>query len=162
MKTVWILLGAIAACIIIAGIAYIGYNFKHHSTTPPTPSLYGIEGKTMRTEPTIISSNNVYQIMPSGKLGPIFTDTKGMTLYTFKNDASGLSHCLAGCLKAWPAYVASSQTGSFPTNISIIKRSDGILQYAWGGMPLYYFSQDKHAGDVNGEGIGGVWSVVHQ
>jgi len=161
MKKNWIFIGAIIVIILLIGIGYKGYQLYHNKMSQSFTSTQSpIEGKTMRIEPTIITSNSVYNIMPSGKLGPIFTDTKGMTLYTFKNDVPGMSHCLEGCLKVWPAYTASSQTGSFPTNITVIKRSDGTLQYAWKEMPLYYYVNDKKAGDVNGEGIGGVWFVV--
>jgi predicted lipoprotein with Yx(FWY)xxD motif len=114
----------------------------------------------MRTQPTVMASNSVYKLMQSGKLGPIFTDTEGKTLYTNKKDINGISKCIGGCLKAWPPYVASSETGNLPTDISISKRSDGTLQYTWKRMPLYYYSNDRKPGDVNGEGIGGVWSVV--
>jgi len=115
----------------------------------------------MKTQPTVMASNSVYQVMPSAKLGPIFTDTNGKTLYTYKLDSEGVSKCMAGCLKAWPAYQASSNV-SLPQNISVLRRSDGLLQYAWKGMPLYFYSNDKQPGDVNGEGIGKVWSVIHQ
>jgi predicted lipoprotein with Yx(FWY)xxD motif len=160
MKAVWILVGAVVALVILGAIGYGGYRIYHHTVVQTPPNQFGVEGKTMRTEPTIMVSNSVYEVMPSGKLGPIFTDTKGRTLYIFKNDSAGVSHCVGGCLKAWPAYIASSQTGNFPSGISVIKRSDGTLQYAWKEMPLYYFSNDKKSGDVNGEGIGGAWSVV--
>lgn len=149
----------IVSIIIILGVCYGGYLYYDHSilTSEPNPvETY----QTMKTQPTIIATNSVYNIMPSGKLGPIFTDLKGKTLYVDKHDSSEVSTCIGGCLKAWPAYVAPSQTGSFPPNISVIKRPDGILQYAWKGMPLYYFAGDKNAGDVNGEGIGAAWYVV--
>ena len=93
----------------------------------------------------------------------VLTDPKGMTLYTFANDKSGMSNCTAGkCLQNWPPYSASTQTGTFPENITVIKRPDGTLQYAWKGMPLYYFIKDKDSGDSYGNGVASVWSVVKQ
>ncbi|MCW8111946.1 hypothetical protein PGS49_22080 [Yersinia intermedia] len=35
-------------------------------------------------------------------LGRVYTDTKGMTLYTFDNDKQDLSTCYQDCAKAWP------------------------------------------------------------
>ena len=43
------------------------------------------------------------------------------------------------------------------------KRTDGTLQVTYKGHPLYYFVQDKKAGDTTGEGIDGFgaeWYVV--
>jgi hypothetical protein len=39
-------------------------------------------------------------------------------------------------------------------------RSDGSSQVTYGGWPLYYYSGDAAPGDVNGQGVNGVWYVV--
>jgi predicted lipoprotein with Yx(FWY)xxD motif len=39
-------------------------------------------------------------------------------------------------------------------------RADGTKQTTYKGWPLYYFVKDKAAGDVLGEGVGGVWFVA--
>ncbi len=70
-------------------------------------------------------------------------------------DTVGKSNCTGTCITNWPAYSVSSQLASLPTNITVIKRADGTLQYAWKGMPLYYFVSDKTAGAVTGNGVGG-------
>ena len=53
---------------------------------------------------------------------------------------------------------------SQPTSlVGTTKRKDGKLQVTYGGHPLYFFAQDKKAGDVNGQGFvhfGGTWWVV--
>jgi predicted lipoprotein with Yx(FWY)xxD motif len=157
MKAVWTV---IIVVIVLAVVGYGGYKMYHHMTRQTAPAMTAVR-PSMKAQPTM-ASNSVYKVMPSGKLGSIFTDTKGMTLYTYKKDTSGVSNCSGACLKAWPAYVASSQTGTFPTSVTVIKRTDGTLQYAWKGMPLYYYVGDKKAGDVNGEGIEGAWDVVKQ
>ena len=154
------LVTTIGVIILIVIIGYESYQFSHHVTNQTTAVKPTVAHKSMNTQPTVMASNSVYKIMPSGTLGPIFTDTKGMTLYTYKEDVNGTSRCLAGCLKAWPAYIAPSQTGNFPANIGVIKRTDGKLQYTWKEKPLYYYANDKKAGNVNGEGIGGIWAVV--
>ena len=35
-------------------------------------------------------------------LGNFLVDDKGMTLYTFKNDTSGVSKCTGNCATIWP------------------------------------------------------------
>lgn len=157
MKSIWTVIGVI---IVVAVVGYGGYRIYHH-VTYKAPTQTAMAHPSMKAQPTMVS-NSVYKIMPGGKLGNILTDAKGMTLYTYAKDKSGVSNCTGACLKAWPAYVASSQTGTFPANISVIKRTDGTLQYAWRAMPLYYYIGDKKVGDVNGNGIEGVWNVIKQ
>ena len=43
---------------------------------------------------------------------------------------------------------------------SIVKRQDGSMQWAKGGMPLYYFAKDTKAGDMMGDGFKGVWDAA--
>ena len=37
---------------------------------------------------------------------------------------------------------------------------DGTMIVTYNGMPLYYWVNDKAAGDVTGQNVGGVWFVV--
>ncbi len=96
-------------------------------------------------------------------LGNFLVDDKGMTLYTFKNDTSGVSNCNGNCATLWPPLTAkvaptggTGVTGTF----ALITRSDGSMQVTYNGMPLYYYSGDKAAGDTNGQGVGGLWAVA--
>jgi hypothetical protein len=34
------------------------------------------------------------------------------------------------------------------------------MQWGWNGKPLYYFAGDRGPGDVEGDGLGGVWHAV--
>jgi predicted lipoprotein with Yx(FWY)xxD motif len=166
MKAFWTVVIVIIA---LAVVGYGGYRVYHHYTWKPTPTPAAMkQSNTMKPAPSMAKSsasamtgqNSVYKTASDPKLGTIMVDQKGMTLYTFTKDKPGVSNCSGGCLKAWPAYNAQSDKGTFPANITVIKRSDGRLQYAWKGMPLYYFSSDTKSGDVTGQGVGGVWNVV--
>lgn len=42
------------------------------------------------------------------------------------------------------------------------KRKDGAQQWTYDGHPLYYYDDDKKAGDAMGDGKGGVWHVVKE
>ncbi len=92
------------------------------------------------------------------KLGKVLADNKGMTLYTFDKDVPGKSNCKGKCATAWPPVMAgTSATGK----LSIITRGDGSKQWAYDKMPLYGWFKDKKPGDVTGDGVRGVWHVVH-
>ena len=43
---------------------------------------------------------------------------------------------------------------------STITRADGSEQLAVNGLPLYRYTPDAAPGDINGQGVGGVWFVV--
>ena len=89
----------------------------------------------------------------------VLATKEGKTLYTFDKDAAGKSNCNGACAAAWPPFAVANAAlagGDF----SIIKRDDGTSQWAFKGMPLYFFAGDARAGDVNGDNQGGVWHVL--
>ena len=89
----------------------------------------------------------------------VMASKEGKTLYTFDKDAAGKSNCNGGCAAAWPPFMVANPAlagGDF----SIVKRDDGAPQWAFKGMPLYFFAGDAKAGDVNGDKQGGVWHVL--
>ena len=90
----------------------------------------------------------------------MFTDAKGMTLYTFDNDKEpNKSACAGNCLNNWPvlkAEAADKDMGDW----KVITRDDGTKQWAYKGKPLYYFAMDKAAGDKLGDGRGMVWHIA--
>jgi predicted lipoprotein with Yx(FWY)xxD motif len=97
------------------------------------------------------------------KAGAHLTDTKGMTLYTFKKDSPGKSACAGDCVAKWPLYFREkvAATGNLKeSDFGTITREDGQKQTTYKGMPLYYFAADKAAGDVNGQGVRDVWYVA--
>jgi predicted lipoprotein with Yx(FWY)xxD motif len=101
------------------------------------------------------------QVVTNAQLGKILVDSKGMTLYVFKKDTTGVSNCNTGCVENWPPLLLTSGSpvaGSGATGtLATITRSDNGVQVTYNGMPLYYFAADKAAGDVNGQGVGNVW-----
>ncbi len=98
-------------------------------------------------------------------LGDFLVGPDGKTLYLFTPDSADTSTCEGGCAETWPPLVVAA--GVTPTaadgvtgTVSTFARSDGTLQVAINGVPLYYFATDAAAGDTNGQGIGGKWFVV--
>jgi len=93
-------------------------------------------------------------------MGKIYTDAKDMTLYTFDKDEMGKSNCYDKCAVNWPPYMAEANATA-EGEWTIIDRTDGTKQWAYEGKPVYYFIQDKKAGDVTGDGKGdGTWHVI--
>ncbi len=77
--------------------------------------------------------------------------------------------CTGECLEAWPPLTI--EAGTEPTvNVALdpelvgtTELEDGTVQVTYAGWPLYYFSEDEEAGDLNGMGIeafGGTWYMV--
>lgn len=100
----------------------------------------------------------------SDELGEFLTDAEGMTLYLFTNDTEpGVSVCEGDCLAAWPAFTAEEPL-TLPEGVegelTLIERSDGSMQVAYNGIPLYYWQNDTAPGDTTGHEVGGVWFVV--
>jgi predicted lipoprotein with Yx(FWY)xxD motif len=94
-------------------------------------------------------------------VGTVLSDAKGMTLYTYDKDGPGKSNCTGKCAKFWPPAMASASDKAMG-DLTIIKRSDGGLQWADNGKPLYTYINDKKPGDVTGDGKANVWHAVKE
>ncbi|MFB9328740.1 plastocyanin/azurin family copper-binding protein [Paenibacillus aurantiacus] len=97
------------------------------------------------------------------KLGTLFTDKSGMTLYFFTKDAADVNACQGECLKNWPIFY--DEHLQIPSSLNkndftVLTRNDGQKQWMYKGWPLYYFAKDTTAGDVLGEAVGGVWFIA--
>jgi len=87
--------------------------------------------------------------------------SNGMTLYTFDRDTagSGKSACNGPCATLWPPLPATASdqpSGDW----TVVVRDDGSRQWAYKGKPLYYYQNDKQAGDRTGDNFRDVWHVV--
>lgn len=135
-RSLWVL---VALVVVIAAVAVVAAsNNKSNKST------------TNKSTTTPISQSKESQVVS----GQYLTDGSGKTLYISDADKAGVSNCDATCLKTWPVYKATSTTG-LPANFSVIKRSDGTMQYAYKNMPLYYFVSDSTPGDIAGNGLNG-------
>ncbi|MEJ2313649.1 MAG: hypothetical protein P8Y85_02495 [Nitrospirota bacterium] len=96
-------------------------------------------------------------------VGDYLADSKGMTLYYFKNDSPGMSACTGGCLNWWPIFHSEDlkvPEGIDAEDFGTMTREDGKKQTTFRGYPLYYFSGDSEPGDMKGQGSRGVWFMV--
>ena len=98
---------------------------------------------------------------------PFLVDGEGMALYLFTDDTqnSGASTCTGDCLVRWPAVIVTGTPtageGVDASLLGTITRDDGTMQATYNGWPLYYFEDDTAPGDINGQGVGGVWFLVN-
>jgi len=108
---------------------------------------------------TVVSNTETeIKVVQNPTFGQILVDGRGMTLYTLKEDEAGNSTCYDQCAINWPPLTAEVEVSTdLSGDIGTTARKDGKKQATYKGMPLYYFAQDKKAGDVNGEGFKGVW-----
>jgi len=99
-------------------------------------------------------------------VGKVLVAANGHTLYLFTADRGKKSTCYGQCAGYWPPLFAAKPTIGAGLKASLLgttKRKDGKLQVTYAGHPLYFFAQDKKAGQVNGQGFvhfGGSWWVV--
>jgi predicted lipoprotein with Yx(FWY)xxD motif len=97
-------------------------------------------------------------------LGNVLTGANGMTLYMFGKDTKDTSNCYDQCATAWPPLLTEAAPkagkGTDSALLGTTTRKDGKMQVTYAGMPLYYWFQDKKAGDVLGQDVGKVWYVV--
>ncbi|WP_030604277.1 hypothetical protein [Streptomyces fulvoviolaceus] len=95
-------------------------------------------------------------------LGDILVDGSGRTLYLFTEDGKNTNSmdCDAACLKLWPPMEGEPEagTGVEASLIGTTKGSEPQATYA--GHPLYYYADDRAAGDVKGQGIDKIWYVL--
>ena len=159
---------------IVIGIVVYGLIYNHQSKiavqTPKRPVVKTIiqrqvlvpttNATTSATEAKVVT-NSVYMSKNNPTLTGYMADLKGMTLYIFDKDKIGVSNCYSDCATAWPPYLIGKIVPStLPANVTIVKRTDGTSQFAWKGMPLYYYVKDAKVGDVLGDGVAGIWHII--
>lgn len=123
-----------------------------------------------RDTPAIVP---VIKLSPHTTLGSHLVDKDGNSLYYFSNDSVAVNTCTGGCANIWPAFYATNLntatlgTGLDLTDFAEITTTAGAKQSTYKGRPLYYYAPltggsnvREAAGEVRGEGVGGVWFVA--
>jgi predicted lipoprotein with Yx(FWY)xxD motif len=151
---------------------------NHGVPTPPSPMDTGPTptGSPMDTgpSPTDMRSPAPWNMVTKAKvsvadssIGKILVGEKGRTLYLFEKDRDGKSACSGACAQAWPPYITEQPPeageGVRADLLGTTRRDDGSLQVTYNKHPLYFYVQDKKAGDTLGhdvEGFGAEWYAV--
>ncbi len=157
----WVLIYIVIG-LVIYGIIYYYFMMKNNGTTNmyqgATPTQEMMATVTPMVSIVPAATNVTMEKTNSAKVSYL-TDLKGMTLYTFDNDQPSVSNCSGSCMTIWPPYKATSKTTT-QSYMGIFTRQDGSIQYSWMGKPLYHYSKDAKAGDMLGDGVGGIWHIV--
>jgi predicted lipoprotein with Yx(FWY)xxD motif len=88
----------------------------------------------------------------------VLVDSSGHTLYTSEQEESGKIVCASSdCEAIWtPLTVQKGEQPTGPSDVAgklgTVKRPDGSIQVTYKGGPLYTFTFDHSAGQVNGNG----------
>jgi predicted lipoprotein with Yx(FWY)xxD motif len=96
-----------------------------------------------------------------GKSITALVNNQGMTLYYNTSDTAS-SVCSGGCASAWPPVLSTlvpSPVSALPGKLSLLTDANGS-QVTYNGHPLYTYSGDSAPGQVNGDGVNGVWFVA--
>ncbi|MGZ8801938.1 MAG: COG4315 family predicted lipoprotein [Mycobacterium sp.] len=115
--------------------------------------------------PTSATGSVVVGTAQSAK-GTYLVGAGGLALYANDNDRAASSTCsLPSCVDNWPPLsVAAGQQASGGSGVggtfTTLARDDGTTQVVYNGKPLYYFVGDQAPGDINGDGLGGIWHIA--
>ncbi|WP_030841392.1 SCO0930 family lipoprotein [Streptomyces sp. NRRL F-4474] len=150
---------AAAVAVVLAASACGPSDYKASDSTQPA-------GAAAEAAPAAAGPGN----QPGGQLaasvteqlGSVLTDSAGLTLYRFDKDTAKppKSNCEGDCAKTWPVVAAGDVTaaaGMDPALLGEVVRADGSKQLTVAGWPAYRFNKDAKPGDINGQGVGGVW-----
>lgn len=140
---------------IVAFVAWYAFNTKSNTDNAynnAAGNAQSVPPPAKKSTATNQTSSQVVVTKTDSKGTKYLADGNDKTLYIYNADTSGVSNCTGSCLSTWPIYKATSTT-NLPNGVSIITRSDGGTQYAYKGMPLYYYVGDASAGQVTGDGV---------
>ena len=153
-KVLWAPFGLVAVALIAAACG-------SSSTTPKSPGSPAAAGASASA--TASSSGTALKTATIGGV-TVLTSAKGFTLYSFAPDTATTSNCNGACATYWPPVKGPATAGSGVTGtLTTIKRSDGSMQAAYDGHPLYTYAADTAPGQAKGNGLnlsGGVWHEV--
>jgi predicted lipoprotein with Yx(FWY)xxD motif len=149
--------GAIAALAVGCGSSGSSSS-SSSSSSKPASSPSSSSSTPVASAATVHTANSKY--------GQILVDGSGRTLYMLTADKGPMSTCYSTCASIWPPQTTTGMPANSGVTASLVgttTRTDNTMQVVYNGDPLYTFSHDAKAGDVNGEGLatfGGTWYVV--
>ncbi|MCX7770550.1 MAG: hypothetical protein N2202_05645 [Proteobacteria bacterium] len=112
----------------------------------------------------VMGTESSIKVLEKEGIGKYLADSSGKTLYWFKKDSPGKSACMGPCIERWPIFYVeniSVPKGINKEDFGTITREDGKKQTTFRGYPLYYWINDKQAGDTTGHGVNNVWFVIN-
>jgi predicted lipoprotein with Yx(FWY)xxD motif len=159
-----------ASCAIVIVTMVAACSAGHRGAdTASSAGMIGGDSLGASTPATATTASPAVKTATNDDVGRYITDAHGRALYMFKRDTRNTSTCTAtdGCTIAWPPFSGSTPTSADASvqtpMLGAINRTDGGMQVTYHGKPLYYYDDDKKAGDTEGQGkleFGGLWYLV--
>jgi predicted lipoprotein with Yx(FWY)xxD motif len=156
----WIGPGLAAAALVVAACGTNGGSTDPAASNPPaySPAVSSpaAASQANATSSVMIKRKNTTK-------GTVLANAQGRTLYWFALDTSKKSNCNASCATYWQPVIGTAVAApgtTLPHGFGTIKRADGQTQVTYDGHPLYTYSGDTAAGQVNGNDVnasGGLW-----
>ncbi len=143
--------------IIISACGGSGDGATTTAAPVTTAAVTTTEGVTT-TEAVTTTVAGVTVTVATTDLGTILVDGEGRTLYIFTPDTQGDPTCAGDCAVNWPPLTEAVTAGDGLDPALLGTAAGGHVTY--NDWPLYYFAADANPGDVNGQGVGGVWYVI--
>lgn len=138
------------------------YDSPSTQTSPPAETSNPSTTSQAAGTPAAVQSDQSGSdigVANSADHGKYLVDATGKTLYALEKDGKGKSSCYDACSTRWPPLL-SPQGSAKALDASVkgeaivsIQRTDGTVQVTYRGHPLYHYSQDQAAGQINGQGI---------
>ncbi len=162
---------AFSTALALAVLAGCGSSSNSSTTTTTAATPTATQAAAATTAPatsTSAANGGVVIAVKHGKAGTyLAAGPHRLTVYLFEGDKGSTSSCTGACATAWPPVTttgtATAAASANTAMVSTITRSDGTKQVTYNGHPLYFFTQDKDAGDAYGQGVkafGADWYVV--
>jgi predicted lipoprotein with Yx(FWY)xxD motif len=116
-------------------------------STPPAP----VRGITSMTK-----------LVQNDEKENLVADVYSRTLYVFDADLKQTtSKCDGVCAEHWPAVLLTAdEAKALVAPLGAIVRTSNQLQLTFDGRPVYTYAFDRHVGDDQGDGLGGVWHYI--
>jgi predicted lipoprotein with Yx(FWY)xxD motif len=159
---------AAAAVALLAGCGSSSSSSSTAASTPASTPTQSTAATTTAATTTAAASTGEMVQTKHTKLGTILVaGAKQRTVYLFEADKGTKSTCNGDCAQDWPPVtttgaptVGGSAVGA---DLGTTTRADGTKQVTYKGHPLYFFADDKKAGDTKGQGsteFGAGWYVM--
>ena len=114
-----------------------------------------------------LASATVVKTAQVSEYGAVLVGPNGHSLYYFAADKGKTSTCSGQCAAFWPPLTTTGKpTAGGKAKASLLgttPRSGGVEQVTYDGHPVYYFAEDKKAGQTAGQdflGFGARWYLV--
>jgi predicted lipoprotein with Yx(FWY)xxD motif len=151
---------AVAALIGVIALAACG------SSGGSTSSGNGEADTTSTTAASATSSTTAPGAKDTLHLGKVIAGADGKVLYLYTPDGTAeVSTVPAAVLQAWPPVVVKVAptvgTGLDASKVGTGTQPSGAKWVRYNGHLLYGFTGDASPGDINGNGISGVWHAVN-